>query len=107
MSQFFSFINTGLLDKKINLRQFPFSQYLFWDTSLELIDARLHKNYIIEWVLSKGFLSDFYLLLKMYSRDEFVAAIKKSKVLDKKIINFCSFYLNVPITDLHASPFYN
>ncbi len=107
MSQYFSFINTGLLDKKINSGQFPFSQYLFWDTSLELIDAILHKNYIIERVLSKGFLSDFYLLLKMYSRDEIVAAIKKSKVLDKKTINFCSFYFNVPITDLHASPFYS
>lgn len=107
MSQYFSFINTGLLDKKINSGQFPFSQYLFWDTSLELIDAKLHKNYIIERVLSRGFLSDFYLLLKMYSRDEIVAAIKKSKVLDKKTINFCSFYFNVPITDLHASPFYS
>jgi hypothetical protein len=107
MSQYFSFIDTGLLDKKISSGQFPFSNYLFWDTSLEMIDARLHKNYIIERVLSKGFLSDFYLLLKMYSRDEIVLAIKKSRVLDKKTINFCSFYFNVPINELHASPFYS
>lgn len=107
MSQYFSFIDTVLLDKKISSGQFPFSEYLFWDTSLDQIDTRLHKNYIIERVLSKGFLSDFYLLLKMYSHDEIVVAIKKSRVLDKKTVNFSSLYFNVPINELHASSFYS
>jgi hypothetical protein len=61
MSQYFNFIDTKILDKKIGSGQFPFSEFLFWDTSFDMIDTKLHKNYIIERVLSKGFLSDFYL----------------------------------------------
>jgi hypothetical protein len=38
--------------------QFPFSKYLFWDTSLDMIDIKLHKKFIVERVLAKGFLKD-------------------------------------------------
>ncbi len=107
MINYFNFIDTGILDKKLSTGQFPFSKYLFWDTSIENIDIKLHKTYIIERVLTKGFLADIYLLLKMYSNDEIVTAIKSSKVLDKKTVNFCSHYFKVPINELHASSYYN
>ncbi len=107
MNNYFSFIDTGLLDQKLNAGQFPFSKYLFWDTPIEMIDKNRHQKYIIERVLLKGFLTDFYLLLKMYSSDEIIAAVKRSKVLDKKTINFCSFFFKVPINELHASSYYN
>ena len=107
MSQYFDFIDTGLLDQKLDTGTFPFSKYLFWDTPVEMIDTRLHQKYIIERVLAKGFLSDLYMLLKMYSSDEIVAVVKRSRVLDRKTINFCSYYFNVPINELHASSYYN
>ena len=107
MNTYFNSINTGLLDQKLSTGEFPFSKYLFWDTPLEMIDMKLHKKYIIERVLLKGFLKDFYLLVKMYSTEEIVEAIKSSKVLDKKTVNFCHHYFNVPINELHASSYYS
>jgi len=32
MNQYFKFIDTKNLDEKLALDEFPFSQYLFWDT---------------------------------------------------------------------------
>jgi hypothetical protein len=107
MNNYFSLINTGLIERKLHTDQFPFSQYLFWDTPVEMIDIKQHKKYIIERVLVKGFLSDFYTLLKLYTQDEIAEAIRKSKVLDPKTVNFCSYYFNVPKNELHASSYYS
>ena len=107
MHNYFSFIDTGLLDQKLSTGQFPFSKYLFWDTPVHMIDVKLHQKYIIERVLVKGFLTDFYILLKLYSNDEIVVAIKRSRVLDRKTVNFCSYYFNVPIKELYASSYYS
>lgn len=107
MNSYFSFIDTEFLNRKLITAEFPFSQYLFWDTPIEMIDLKKHKKYIIERVLSKGFLSDFYLLIKIYSNDEITTAIKSSKSLDKKTVNFCSNYFNVPLNELYASPYYS
>lgn len=107
MNSYFSFIDTEFLNKKLNTAEFPFSPYLFWDTPIEMIDVKKHKKYIIERVLSKGFLKDFYLLLKIYSNEEIIAAIKTSKSLDKKTVNFCTKYFNVPLNELYASPYYS
>ncbi len=107
MNTYFNAIDTGLLDQELDSGQFPFSKYLFWDTPVDMIDLKLHKKYVIERVLVKGFLQDFYKLLKIYSTDEIVVAIKASKVLDKKTANFCSIYFNVPLNELHASSYYS
>ena len=107
MNSYFSFIDTEFLNKKLTTAEFPFSQYLFWDTSIETVDLKKQKKYIIERVLSKGFLSDFYLLLKIYSNEEIIVAIKSSKSLDKKAVNFCSIYFDVPLDELYASPYYS
>lgn len=77
MSQYFNFIDTAIPDKKFSEGQFPFSKYLFWDRPIEMIDTKQHKQYIIERVLAIRFLSEFYLLLKIYSTDEMKAAVKK------------------------------
>jgi nicotinamide mononucleotide adenylyltransferase len=107
MSSFFNYIDTEILDKKLETGIFPFSKYLFWDTPIELIDKEIHKKSIIERVITRGFLEDFYTLVKMYSREEIVEAIKKSRVLDKKTANFCSLYFNIPLNEIHASSYYS
>jgi hypothetical protein len=107
MNIYFSSINRQLLDEKLAAGSFPFTKYLFWDIAIDNIDRDKHKNYIIERVLSKGFLKDIYLLFKMYTCDEIVEAVKASKVLDKKTINFCSSYFNIPLNELHASSYYS
>jgi hypothetical protein len=107
MTSFFKYLPESVLTKKVEQGEFPFSQYLFWDTSLEKIDIIKHKNYIVERVLSRGTLKDFYFLLQLYTNEEITKAVKTSKVLDKKTINFCSHYFGIPLNELHASSFYD
>ncbi len=107
MSSYFKYLPEAVLSKNIEKGDFPFSQYLFWDTPVEKIDTEKHKNYIIERVLSRGLLQDFYFLLQLYTREEIIKAVKSSRVLDKKTINFCSHYFKIPLNELHASSYYN
>lgn len=107
MSFFFKYLPEAVLSKKIEKGDFPFSQNLFWDTPIEKIDTEKHKNYIIERVLSRGLLSDIYFLLQLYTKKEITIAVKSSRVLDKKTINFCSLYFKIPINELHASSYYH
>jgi len=107
MSVFFKFLPEEVRTKKIEKGDFPFSPYLFWDTSVKKINTEKHKNFIIERVLTRGLLKDFYYLLQLYSTEEITSAIKKSKVLDKKTLNFCSHFFGIPLNELHASSFYD
>jgi hypothetical protein len=107
MSSFFKLIDTDLLDKKLETEDFPFSRYLFWDSEVGDVDVKMHKRHIIERVLTKGFLNDVYILFNIYSKDELIAAIKKSRILDKKTANFCSQYFNIPLNEIHASSYYS
>lgn len=107
MTSYFKYLPESVLTKKVDKGEFPFSQYLFWDTPLEKIDIIKHKNYIIERVLMHGLLKDFYFLLQLYTTEEITIAVKKSNVLDKKTINFCSHYFGIPLNELHASSYYN
>ncbi len=107
MSSYFNYIDTASLDKKLESGDFPFSKYLFWDTPIELIDREKHKRSIVERVLTRGFLEDFYTLIKMYSKEEITDAIKRSRVLDKKTANFCSLYFNIPLNEINASSYYS
>ncbi len=107
MSFIFKFLPDSILSKKIVKGDFPFSQHLFWDYPIEKINPEKHKNFIIERVLSRGLLQDFYFLLQLYTSEEITAAIKSSKVLDKKTVNFCSHYFNIPLIELYASSYYD
>jgi hypothetical protein len=107
VTTYFKYLPESILSQKIEKGDFPFSQFLFWDAPIDKIDPEKNKNYIIERVLSRGFLQDFYFLLQLYSTEEITAAVKKSKVLDNKTVHFCSYYFKIPITELHASSYYS
>jgi hypothetical protein len=47
---------------------------------IEKIDVQKNKRYIIERVLTRGFLEDFYTLLQIYSTEEIVETLKKQGV---------------------------
>ena len=107
MDTYFKFLPEHIINQKIQRGDFPFSQFLFWDTPVENINTEQHKNYIIERVISRGLLPDFYFLLKLYTTQEIKQALKKSKVLDKKTVNFCSHYFNIPVKEMYAAPYYS
>ena len=106
MFDYFKLIDTKLLDAKIASGEFPFRQNLFWDTAVEKINTQMHKRYIVERVVTRGFLEDFYVLIKLYSTEEIKEALQKSRELDPKTVNFCSQYFHIPKSELHVSSFY-
>lgn len=106
MSFYFDFIDKVKLEEKIASGVFPFSKYLFWDAALQDIDVKKNRVYIVERVLTRGKLEDFYILIKMYDQSEINEAIKNSKCLDPKTVNFCSTFFNIPKSQLHVSSFY-
>ena len=107
MSGYFKLINTERLDERIKSEKFPFSKYIFWDSSVGHIDLNKHKRYVIERVLTRGFLEDVYMLTKLFSQKEIQQALRKSKELDPKTINFCSQYFNFPKSEMHVSSLYS
>lgn len=107
MNNYFKLIDTATLDKKIASGEFPFSQYLFRDTAIAQIDMQRHRRYIIERVLTRGMLEDFYMLIHLYSAEEIREALRKSKELDPKTIQFCSRYFNIPKNEMYVSSFYH
>lgn len=85
---------------------FPFSQNLFWDSDLGDIDLEKHQHYVIERVITRGRMEDFEKLLITYNRKEIVSALLHAKELDPKSAHFCRWFFNIPLKDLHVSPFY-
>lgn len=102
----FSHIDKATIHKRIYEDRFPFPQNLMWDYPLENIDVKKHQRYIIERVMTRGKLEDFYIILTIYNTNEIIAALQKSKELDKKTANFCERYFDLPIKSLHVSSFY-
>lgn len=104
MSSYFNYIDTASLDKKLETGEYPFSEKVFSQKSLTLLNSTFNRNQIIETILTIGILEDFYVLLKLYTKVEIIAAIKSSVILDKKTANFCHLYFNIPREEIYASP---
>lgn len=88
------------------MKLFPFSKNLFWDCDIADIELQKNKRYVIERVLTRAQRSDFDTLVSLYSREEIIASAKKSRELDPKTAHFCSWYFNIPITELHVASFF-
>jgi hypothetical protein len=106
MADYFKRIDTNALDRQLESGEFPFRQNLFWDSPLEKIDLIKNKRYVVERVVTRGFLEDFYKLLKIYDRHEIIESLIKSKELDPKTVDFCSRYFQIPKSKMHVSSFY-
>ena len=73
-----------------------FSTNLFWDTDVTALDTKKHARYIIERVLLRGRLSDWFALVRLYGLEEIKQESMKLRYLDKVTLNFCSKLFNVP-----------
>ena len=72
---------------------FPFSTYLFWNAELTAIDLEKNKAYMIERVITRGHLTDFYKLIALYSRGDIVEALTLARQLDTKTVHFYSWLM--------------
>ena len=107
MNFYFQLLEKDRLEDKIISGNFPFHQNLFWDTEIVNINLKTNSRYIIERVLTRGFLEDFYVLTRIYSADEIKDALRRSKELDAKTVHFCSRYFNLPKSEMYVSPYYS
>ena len=69
---------------------------LFWDIDFEKIDYQKHIRFVIERVLTRGNLSDWFELKKQYSSEQIKKEIIEIRFLDEKTLNFCSYLFNIP-----------
>ena len=69
---------------------------LFWDVEFNNIDYNKYAQHIINRVLIRGNLSDWIEIKKYYGLDKIKNEALKMRYLDKRTLNFCSFYFNTP-----------
>lgn len=73
-----------------------FSSNLFWDTDEATIDTEKNVRFIVERVLSRGRLVDWFALVKLYGLERIKKESMKIRYLDQVTLNFCSTMFNVP-----------
>lgn len=72
-----------------------FSNHLFWDIDKAHINLRQHKSQIIFKVVEFGFLRDWELIKKLYSREEIVEVVTNLRTLDKRTHAYLALVLNI------------
>lgn len=72
------------------------SKTLFWDTDINKLDFEKHSRHIIERVLMRGKLKDWFEMKKYYGTERIKSEIQKIRYLDKVTLNFCAKYFNLP-----------
>lgn len=73
-----------------------FSKNLFWDTEEATIDGEKHARFIIERVITRGRLRDWFTLVRLYGLERIKQEVLKIRYLDPVTLQFCSNLFNVP-----------
>ena len=79
-----------------------FSNNLFWDIEETELDTEKNRRFIIERVLSRGKMSDWWALVKLYSLDTIKKEVVQIRYLDKVTLNFCSTFFHIPKTQFRC-----
>ena len=72
------------------------SRYIFWDVDFGAIDWEKHRRFVIQRVISKGSLEDWKKIIEFYGPEKVKKALTRERYLDKKTLNFSSYYFQVP-----------
>jgi hypothetical protein len=78
------------------------SPSIFWDTDRANLSEKKHIAYIMERVLSHGLWQDFVLLKTNCSKRKIKRVVKNIRYLDDKVLNFCSVYFQIPLSDFRC-----
>ena len=74
----------------------PQADVLFWDVDLTQLDLRKHGRYVITRLLTMGRPEHVRWVLRSYSRQEIIEAIRTARNLDPKTANFWALYFDIP-----------
>ncbi|MBU0488402.1 MAG: NYN domain-containing protein [Bacteroidetes bacterium] len=78
------------------------SKALFWDTEYDKIDFEKNARSVIERVISRGTLDDWFAIKKYYGDERLKQEIIEIRYLDKITLNFCSKYFQLPKTSFRC-----
>ena len=79
-----------------------FSKNLFWDVDAAGLNKQKHRRFIIERVLTRGRMSDWWVLIQLYSFIIIKREIVQIRYLDKITLNFCSTFFHIPKTEFRC-----
>ena len=69
---------------------------LFWDVDYDEIDWPNRAQFVIERVLERGWLADWYEIKRYYGSEAIRQAALSARHLDDTALSFCSAYFSVP-----------
>ncbi len=72
------------------------STHLFWDVDYNAIDWDKHRVFVILRVLSRGSIEDWKEIKAYYGLEKIEKALLQARYLDKRTLNFSSYYFNIP-----------
>ena len=72
------------------------SKEIFWDIDMSTLNYEVQGAFILERVITRGTISDFKQIVKYYGIEALEKIAIDTKNLDKKSLNFISFFLNIP-----------
>jgi hypothetical protein len=75
---------------------------LFWDVAFDSIDWRQHARFVINRVVTRGNLEDWFLLKKIYGCEKIKKEVLCIRSLDAKTLNFLSIYFGVKKADFRC-----
>ncbi len=79
-----------------------FSENLFWDVDLADIDYEKNANQIINRVLLRGNLTDWFEIKNFYGLNQLKEEVIKMRYLDARTLSFCSAYFEIPKTEFRC-----
>lgn len=75
---------------------------LFWDIDINDLNLDNHVRFIIERVLTKGDLNDWFELKKTYGLNRIKQEVIQIRYLDKKTLNLLSLFFHIPKEDFRC-----
>ena len=78
------------------------SASLLWEYDLNNFDYQDMKALVVQRVIERGRMADFYAMLNLYGLEEVKSTIKKIKCLNKKDMNFVSVVFEIPFEELRC-----
>lgn len=75
---------------------------LFWDIAPDKLDYNAKARYVISRVVMYGSLADWKAILAYYGAERIRDEMFQERYLDKKSLNYLSFYFEVPKTEFRC-----
>lgn len=75
---------------------------LFWDIDPDKLDYNAKARYVIGRVVMYGSLADWKAILAYYGAERIRDEMLQERYLDKKSLNYLSFYFDVPKTEFRC-----